>query len=104
MQLLVRPLADGGWFAPGKGAANVLGEQGGSAVQASRNLKDEKKRLRQVMEACPALAEAEENGQEWQLQHPELCLELLSEIKAMPEDTLQLVWPEGERFRLKGSR
>ncbi|MGV8898297.1 MAG: DEAD/DEAH box helicase [Burkholderiaceae bacterium] len=104
LQFLVRPLADGGWFAPGKGAANVLGEQGGNAVQASRNLKQEKKRLQQVMEACPALAEAEQNGQEWELQHPELCLELLSELKALPEDTLQLVWPEGERFRLKGSR
>ncbi|NMM37170.1 MAG: DEAD/DEAH box helicase [Glaciimonas sp.] len=104
LQFLVRPLADGGWFVPGKGAANVLGEQGGSAVQASRNLVNEKKRLQQVMEACPALAEAEENGQEWELQHPELCLELLSELKTLPEDTLQLVWPEGERFRLKGSR
>ncbi|MGV8893338.1 MAG: DEAD/DEAH box helicase [Burkholderiaceae bacterium] len=104
LQFLVRPLADGGWFAPGKGAANVLGEQGGNAVQASRNLKQEQKRLQQVMEACPALGEAEENGQEWELQHPELCLELLSELKALPEDMLQLVWPEGERFRLKGSR
>ena len=104
LQFLVRPLADGGWFAPGKGTVNVLGEQGGSAVQASRNLQQEKKRLQQVMEACPALAEAEQNGEEWELQHPELCLELLSQLKTLPEDTLQLVWPEGERFRLKGSR
>lgn len=104
LQFLVRPLAEGGWFAPGKGAVNVLGEQGGSAVQASRNLQQEQKRLQQLMDTCPALGEAEQNGQEWELLRPELCLELLSELKALPEDTLQLVWPEGERFRLKGSR
>ncbi|MDO8653918.1 MAG: DEAD/DEAH box helicase [Undibacterium sp.] len=104
LQLLVRPLPDGGWFPPGKGAAHVLGEQGGSAVQASRSLKDEAKSLKQVIAACPTLAEAEENDQEWQLQDPELCLELLGQLKALPEGTLELVWPEGERFRLKGSR
>lgn len=104
VQFLVRPLADGGWFPPGKGATNVLGEQGGTPVQASRILKDEAKLLKQVMAACPTLSEAEEDGQEWQLQDPELCLELLSQLRALPEETLELVWPEGERFRLKGSR
>jgi superfamily II DNA or RNA helicase len=104
VQFLVRPLADGGWFPPGKGASNVLGEQGGTAVQASRNLKDETQALKQIMAACPALAEAEEDGHEWQLLHPELCLELLTQLRNFPEDVLELVWPEGERFRLKGSR
>ena len=104
VQFLVRPLVDGGWFPPGKGATNVLGEQAGAAVQASRNLKDEAKTLEQIMAACPALVDAEEDGQEWQLLHPELCLELLSQLRSFPEDGLELVWPEGERFRLKGSR
>ena len=104
LQLLVRPLADGGWFSPGKGAANVLGEQNGVPVQASRNLKSEALHLQHVINACPSLVSAEDNGQEWQLQHPEQCLELLGELKALPDTTLQLIWPEGERFRLKGSR
>ena len=85
---------------PGKGAVHVLGEQAGVAVQAARTLKDEKKRLQQVIAACPALTEADgddgsnefaneqTNEQEWQLQHPELCLELLSQLKALPEGML----------------
>lgn len=104
VQLLMRPLADGGWFQPGKGAANVLGEQAGVPVQASRDLQQEKWLMQFVLDACPALAHAEESGQEWQLQHPEQCLELLEQLRAVPADRLQLVWPEGERFRLKGSR
>ena len=111
LQLLMRPLTDGGWYAPGKGSANVLGEQAGKAVQASRDLAAEKARLQQVLLACPALqaAQQDQDGgsvqeQEWQLAEPQDCLELLSELKALPADTLQLVWPEGERFRLAGNR
>ena len=85
---------------------NVVGEVDSATVQATRNLKDEKKRLEQVLEACPSLADASllEGEQEWQIDHPETCLELLSELKALPETTLQLVWPQGERMRLKGNR
>jgi len=104
LQLLVRPLADGGWFTPGKGAANVLGEQGGVPVQASRDLKTEAQHLQEVLQACPSLASADDTGQEWQLQHPEQCLELLGELKGLSESRVQLIWPEGERFRIKGSR
>lgn len=104
LQLLVRPLAGGSWLTPAKGSSNVLGEIDGRAVQASRNLADEKKRLNRVIDASPTLSQAEQNGLEWELFHPELCLELLSELKAFGDDTLQLVWPEGERFRLKGNK
>ena len=104
MQLLVQPLSDGMWLPPGKGSANVLGERDGIAVQASRNLPQEKKQLEEVVQACPSFAQAEQNDDEWELIHPETCLELLTELKALPETTLQLVWPEGERFRLRGQR
>ncbi len=104
LQMLVRPLPEGGWFPPGKGSTNVLGEQGGTAVQASRNLKNEAAALKHIIDSCPAMLEAEEDGQEWQLEQPENCLDLLSQLRALPEGMLELVWPEGERFRLKGSR
>lgn len=104
VQMLVRPLLEGSWYPPGKGAANVLGEQQGKAVQASRDLKAEAKRLKTIVEACPAFAEAEEKTQEWELTDPEQCLELLSQLRMIPEETLQLVWPEGERFRLRANR
>lgn len=104
LQLLVRPLAEGGWFTPGKGAANVLGEIDGQTVQASRDLTQENTALQSLLRSCPAFDEAEENNNEWQWQTPEQCLELLSQLKAIPEEQLQLVWPEGERFRLQGQR
>jgi SNF2 family DNA or RNA helicase len=106
MQLLQRPLPGGSWYTPGRGPTNVVGEVAGETVQAVRNFKDEKKRLNKLIEACPSLALLDRIGsdQEWQLEHPEACLELLSELKAQPETLVQLVWPEGERMRLSGSR
>jgi SNF2 family DNA or RNA helicase len=106
MQLLQRPLPNGSWYTPGLGPTNVVGEVAGEAVQAARNLKDEKKRLNKLIDACPSLALLDRVGsdQEWHLEHPEICLELLSELKAQPETVVQLVWPEGERMRLSGSR
>jgi hypothetical protein len=102
VQLLMRPLADGGWFQPGKGAVNVLGEAG-VPVQASRDLQQEKALMQFVLDACPHLRMPKE-GRNWRLQHPEQCLELLEQLRAVPAERLQLVWPEGERFRLRGSR
>lgn len=127
VQMLVRPLPEGSWYTPGKGAANVLGEQSGKAVQAVRDLTAELQALQGVLDACPGFQEADAValGQfppskqsrlvaqgaaahqaqvyEWELQLPEQCLELLSQLKALPADRVQLVWPEGERFRLKAN-
>lgn len=113
LQILVRPLSEvqdmnkgstGGWFTPGKGASNVLGEHESKTVQASRDLAQEERDLQTLIKNCPAFTEAEENNHEWQWQDPQQCLELLSQLKAIPEQQLQLVWPEGERFRLNGQR
>lgn len=107
LQLLVRPLAQGAWLMPAKGASNVLGEIDGKTVQASRDLVAEQTALQSILASCPAFAEAdsvEESNREWQWQTPEQCLELLSQLKAISEQQLQLVWPEGERFRLQGQR
>ena len=96
---------------PGKGAKHVLGEQTENgvrtAVQASRDLADELRHLNKTVQHCVALQLAEETAQEWELGHPETCLELLSQLavlKDQPDSALQLVWPEGERFRIKASR
>ncbi|QLG87469.1 DEAD/DEAH box helicase [Chitinibacter bivalviorum] len=107
LQFLVRPLAESGWFIPGKGAANVLGELDGKTVQAQRDLAAEKAAHQHVLNYCTALADAErdmKDGNDWQLGSPELSLELLAQLRDMPAGIVELVWPEGERFRLKGSR
>ena len=110
IQFLMRPLPDGSWLAPGKGSANVVGEHHGKAIRATRNLEQEQTQLDVVLKNCPALSQtgqAEQSGQEWELNHPEACLELLSELNTYRSDSnnkLELVWPEGERFRIKSTR
>lgn len=104
LQLLVRPLAEGGWFRPGHGSERLLGERDGKTVQVARNLKHERQALQQILDTCPALANAESDGQEWQLQQPQDALQLLSELQTIDSDQLECVWPEGERMRIKGRR
>ncbi len=104
LQLSVRPLAEGSWFTPGKGSATLVGEQDGKTVQTSRHLKQEKNNLKQLLLACPAIEAAEPDGEQWLFAEPEHSLELLTQLKARPETEVQMVWPEGEKFRLKASR
>ncbi|GAB3390713.1 SNF2-related protein [Azotobacter armeniacus] len=101
LQLLVRPLASGSWFRPGQGAESVLGEQDGRPQQAVRDLPAERKKLQQVLQACPALAEADSDGHEWQLAEPQAALQVLSELQGLDVGLLECVWPEGERMRIK---
>ncbi|MBD9398499.1 DEAD/DEAH box helicase [Pseudomonas sp. PDM11] len=102
LQLLVRPLAEGGWFRPSQGSERLIGERDGRTVQVARNLKGEQQALQHVLDACPSLASAESDGQEWQLQHPQDALQVLSELQAIDSAQLECVWPEGERMRIKG--
>ncbi|MDU4001566.1 DEAD/DEAH box helicase [Pluralibacter gergoviae] len=104
MQLLVRPLADGAWFAPGRGSDVISGEQAGQAIQAQRSLADEQQRLRQVLALCPMLAEGAPDTNEWQFDDPQDALEALSELRNVDSALLECVWPEGERLRLGGRR
>ncbi|AOE82753.1 DEAD/DEAH box helicase [Pseudomonas sp. TCU-HL1] len=101
LQLLVRPLTEGGWFVPGQGSRNLLGEREGKAVQVCRDLAAERQSLQRVLDTCPGLARAESDGREWQLQHPQDALQALSELKTLEGEALQCVWPEGERMRIK---
>ncbi|MGJ0534806.1 MAG: DEAD/DEAH box helicase [Methylocystis sp.] len=101
LQLLMRPLAEGGWLRPGHGAQNLLGELDGKAVQACRDLTGERQALQRVLDACPGLARADSDGQEWQLDQPQDALQVLSELHALDGQQLQCVWPEGERMRIK---
>lgn len=108
LQFLVRPLPapEGNWFSPGKGAANVVGEHDGAPVQTTRNLELEQSLLDRTLRHCQSLAQAQQQGQEWELDHPELCLEFLHEVdqlKSNQTDRIELVWPEGERFRIRSA-
>jgi superfamily II DNA or RNA helicase len=106
VQFLMRPLSEGSWFAPGKGAEHVVGEYQGKAIQTKRDLEQEQHQLDTLLKHCQTLNQAEQQGQEWELGHPEICLEFLSELNEMKSaqaEKLELVWPEGERFRIKST-
>ncbi|WP_331832909.1 DEAD/DEAH box helicase [Pseudomonas sp. LH21] len=102
LQLLVRPLAESSWFRPGQGAQNLLGERDGKPLQVCRDLAGERQTLQQVLHACPGLANANSDGQEWQLDQPQDALQVLGELHALDGSLLHCVWPEGERLRIKG--
>lgn len=101
LQLLVRPMAEGSWFRPGQGAENLLGERDGKPLQVSRDLAGERHALEQVLQSCPGLANADSDGQEWQLDQPQHALQLLSELHVLDGEQLHCIWPEGERMRIK---
>jgi len=102
LQLLVRPLAESSWFRPGQGAQNVLGERDGKPLQVCRDLTGERQALQQLLQACPGLANANSDGQEWQLDQPQDALQVLAELHALDGNQVHCIWPEGERMRIKG--
>jgi len=101
LQILLQPLAQGAWFKPGKGSANLVGELDGAPVQTNRDLAHELQQLNQLVQRCPALTAAEYDGHQWLLAEPELCLELLEQLQQLPDGVCHLVWPEGETMRIR---
>ncbi|NUN65496.1 DEAD/DEAH box helicase [Pseudanabaena biceps] len=98
--VLARPFANAGaYYRPGTGGATVLAEIEGKRLQATRNLKEEKKLANEAIAACPTLENYEENDSEWTIDDPEFCLELLMELQALG-DRIVLEWPEGEKMRI----
>ncbi len=98
--ILARPFANAGsYYRPGTGGATVLAEIDGKRLQATRNLKEEKKLANEAIAACPTLSNYEKNENEWTIDDPEFCLELLLELQALG-DRIVLEWPEGEKMRI----
>nr|WP_315399984.1 DEAD/DEAH box helicase [uncultured Duganella sp.] len=100
MQVLVRPLANGAYYAPGAGADSVIADVGGKPVQARRQLIDERDAERELIAKCPVLESAEQDHGEWLLGQPALCLQLLVELQELKAGSIVIAWPEGEKFRV----
>ncbi len=98
--LLARPFdQDGPYYRPGTGGETVIAEIGGKRLQTTRDLKEEKKLAKAVIEGCPTFTEYEDQEGEWMIEAPEGCLELLTELQALGEAVV-LEWPEGEKMRI----
>jgi superfamily II DNA or RNA helicase len=101
MQVLVRPLPGAGaYYAPGSGADSVIAEVNGVRTEARRNLNAEREAERELVGACHALEQAENEHAEWLLGQPIACLELLAELQELDPAKVLIGWPEGESFRV----
>lgn len=100
--MLVRPVKEGGqYLRPGQGSRTIISEIQGKGVQVCRNLADEEQRALIAVEACPSLLRHEIDNWEWLINDVHDCLQLLSELQAMPHGVV-VEWPKGERVRLRG--
>ena len=100
MQILVRPLENGAYYAPGSGAESVIADVAGKPVQARRKLNTERDDQRQLLGHCLILEQAEEEHGEWLLGQPATCLQLLVELQELDPAKVLLAWPEGESFKV----
>ena len=105
-EIMVLPLGEGGpRFLPGRGGATVIAEVQGKKLQTSRNMALEQSSYAMVTEACPVLEEAEVRNGVWSFDNPELSLALLEQLNAVvagETDRFNIIWPEGERLKLRG--
>lgn len=98
--ILTRPFGETGpYFQPGKGGETIITEIDSKRYQTHRHLEEEKKRAKEVIQACPTLVLNDSEGGEWYLEDPEHCLELLLELQALGE-AVKVEWPEGEKLRV----
>jgi SNF2 family DNA or RNA helicase len=98
--VLCRPFAQGGpYYRPGTGGEMVVAEVEGKLLQTARDLQEEQQLAEQVVKSCPTLVRESHHNQEWLLEKPESCLELLLELQDLG-DSILLEWPEGEKLRI----
>lgn len=98
--VLSRPFAQGGpYYRPGTGGETVIAEIEGKRLQTMRNLREEKKLANAAIAACPILSQQEKQDNEWLVEDPEDCLELLLQLQELA-DTVVIEWPEGEKLRV----
>jgi hypothetical protein len=92
---------EGPGFKPGEGAKGVIAEVDGTKLHTMRERSDETARAKQVLEACPALEPFEIDRWHWQTDDPEDSLEILAQCKGLGDGRINLVWPRGEKLRLR---
>ena len=100
VEVLCRPFSTGGsYYPPGSGGKTVLAEVDGVQLQTTRDLDLERKNAAVIQDQCPTLNRVDGNGNEWCLDDPETCLELLCELQELG-DTAIVEWPKGESLQV----
>ncbi len=92
------------YFKPGKGNESVIADVDGTRTRTKRNLKNERKLLKEIEESCPFLAEFESPNYDWNLVNAEDCLTAMSELETpRKEEKLVVEWTKGQKLKLLGN-
>ncbi|MCF6189327.1 MAG: DEAD/DEAH box helicase [Cocleimonas sp.] len=98
--LRVKPFGDfGAYFPPGHGRSKLSVEYEGTRYSTTRDLEKEKDQLDNLLQHSSILGEEDEFNDEYLLDDPQDCLELLEQLQAEEENVI-VAWPEGEVLRI----
>ena len=106
--LRVKPFGEfGAYYPPGEGRAKLSMEYEGKRVKTARDLETEKNLLDSLLQHSSILGQEDEFTDEYLLEDPQDCLELLEQLYAEAEDgengepaNVIIAWPEGEVMRI----
>ena len=100
IRLGVRPFGAGGpFYLAGQGGASVLVSVNGQRQRVNRDLDAEKKALKALMRACPAMLAWGISDGECEIEALEDVLELLEQVQAYT-GPVTFEWPEGEALKV----
>lgn len=105
VHFLVRPFgAEGVFFKPGEGPKILMMEVDGKRLRTQRDHGEERRQAEAIMVRCPTLDQAgvEQEPWRWWVDDSEASLELLLELQSIPQDLLDIEWPEGQALRMVG--
>ncbi len=98
--LRIQPFAGfGPLYPPGQGRAKLLIEHNGTTYKTHRNLELEQKKLDDLILHSDVLGEVGEYEDEYLLEDPQDCLELLEQLREQGDNVI-IAWPEGEVMRI----
>ena len=98
--LRVKPFGEfGAYFPPGYGRSKLSVEHEGKRYATKRDLEKEKDQLDTLLQHSSILGEEDEFNDEYLLEDPQACLELLEQLQAEEENVI-VAWPEGEVLRI----
>ena len=98
--LRVQPFGEiGGYFPAGQGRSKLSIEHEGKQLKTTRDLDTEKEQLDSLLRHSNILGEEEEFNDEYIIEDPQNCLELLEQLHGEGESVI-IAWPEGEVMRI----
>lgn len=97
----IEPFADASLVIPGKGESAQVVQRGDEKILLHRDLSQEKALLSSLLQACPMLREYAGSSLSWQVEDPEIALDILGELQDYGSEHIELRWPEGQTLSLR---